>query len=86
MSRMPSKSSVGLLFLALFFLSIRPARAYIDPGTGSLIFQMLVASMLTGLFMFRRAIRYLFHSLFRRNAAKQEPPAPAPDHDVPLDE
>ncbi len=42
--------------------------AYIDPGTGSLIFQMLVAGALSALVVFkaiRLRIVYLFRAIFR---------------------
>lgn len=38
------KSIVVLAVTGLFFL--RPAHAYLDPGTGSMIFQMLAAAIL----------------------------------------
>jgi hypothetical protein len=43
--------------------------AYIDPGSGSLIFQMLIASFMGALFIFRRfftpPLRFLMR-IFRR--------------------
>jgi len=39
------------VFLSLFFLIIvRPARAYLDPGSGSFILQMILGAFLGGLF------------------------------------
>ena len=42
-------SKIALLtFLSLFF--VQPAQAYIDPGTGSFIIQLLIAGFLGGLY------------------------------------
>ncbi|HEY9068837.1 MAG TPA: hypothetical protein VIV61_01200 [Candidatus Ozemobacteraceae bacterium] len=38
------------LALGLSFLIISPADAYIDPGTGSYIFQIIVATLFGGLY------------------------------------
>ena len=45
-----SLSSVLLACLLFSALSITPAHAYIDPGTGSYAFQLLVAAIVGGLF------------------------------------
>jgi hypothetical protein len=42
---------VFLLFFAI--LSPLPAHAYLDPGTGSLVFQIVIGFILGGLFTFR---------------------------------
>ena len=36
-----------------------PAHAYIDPGSGALIWQMLLVGFFSGLFYFRRAIGHV---------------------------
>ena len=41
--------------------------AYIDPGTGSLIAQALIAGLLGGLFAIRRWIRLMFRRLIGRS-------------------
>lgn len=43
-----------LLLAILMFGTERPALAYTDPGSGALIWQMLVALFAGGLFYFRR--------------------------------
>jgi hypothetical protein len=63
--------------LALF--SIAPAAyAYLDPGTGSIIFQGAVAALLAGLFYFK-TIWYRIKSFFTGKRHEQEkielPPA-----------
>lgn len=49
-------------FAALLLLMERPAKAYVDPGSGLLVFQMLGASVAGGLFFIRRKLRSLFDS------------------------
>ena len=39
-----------LLFIAGVVISATPLHAYLDPGTGSFVFQMLIASLLGALF------------------------------------
>lgn len=60
-----------LFVLQLFALMIafeRPAHAYVDPGSGLLVFQIM-GSMFTGaIFIFRSKVRKLFH----RDAVKPE--------------
>jgi hypothetical protein len=46
-------TNVALLVLALLLITERQASAYLDPGTGSMIFQMLVGGLLASLFMVR---------------------------------
>jgi len=41
----------------VFFATARDAHAYIDPGTGALIWQMLVAAFVGGLFFVRNISR-----------------------------
>ncbi|MFA6423050.1 MAG: hypothetical protein WCW17_01205 [Patescibacteria group bacterium] len=42
-----------VVFLLAFFLFIRPAYAYLDAGTGSLIIQAVVAFALGGLYVIK---------------------------------
>lgn len=41
--------------------------AYIDPGSGSMVFQLLLASILGSLIAFRKGLSDLFRRIFRRN-------------------
>ena len=52
-------------FVALYFCAIARAQAYIDPGTGSMLLQMLGAVIAGAIFYFRE-LRYKFLSLFSR--------------------
>jgi hypothetical protein len=60
------------LFSAAAFLSLAaavPARAYIDPGTGSYVFQVLIGIFVGALFsikIFWRKLRTSLSSLFKQ--------------------
>jgi hypothetical protein len=49
-----------MLLVALSFAFERQAHAYVDPGSGLLIFQGISATMSAALFYFRRRIKSLF--------------------------
>jgi len=40
----------GMLAFFYVFLLVEPAYAYLDPGTGSLIIQMLIAGLVSSIF------------------------------------
>ena len=57
------------IVLAVFVLSTKPAYAYIDPGTGSMIVQAIAAAVLTAGAMagvFWRAIKNFFVNMGKR--------------------
>ena len=65
-----------LFFLVLFLLvSTKKAHAYLDPGTGSFILQMLAAGVLGGLFaiktFWRQIIDFLRRIFSKKNNKKQ---------------
>jgi hypothetical protein len=49
-----------MLLVALSFAFERQAHAYVDPGSGLLIFQGISATVSAALFYFRRRIKGLF--------------------------
>src|SRR5690554_2073266 len=51
----PSVCSAAALALAATLLAARPAHAYVDPGTGSFVLQLLLAAFFGVAFTFRRA-------------------------------
>jgi O-antigen/teichoic acid export membrane protein len=57
----------GLVLIALFSTAQR-ARAYIDPGTGSLIIQILIGTFLAASWTFRKAWRKLIRRLFSHSS------------------
>ena len=67
MSQMKGKGALALLIVLTFWLILpSQAYAYIDPGTGSLIFQLIIAAFVGGLFtlkLFWHRIKKFFRSL-----------------------
>ena len=61
---------VTLLLLSLFIGFETEARAYTDPGTGALIWQVLVAGFVGAMFYLRRITA--FFSGFRRKSTREE--------------
>ncbi|MGB0911197.1 MAG: hypothetical protein ACPGYT_12610 [Nitrospirales bacterium] len=64
---------LGLILLWQFIIS-GPALAYIDPGTGSYLFQMLMAGLLSSMFavkMFWRNIRVYFSRFFSQSDTQE---------------
>jgi hypothetical protein len=52
--------------LGLFIMTTHPAQAYLDPGSGSLLFQLLVGGVLSGMFaikLYYRKIKLFFKKL-----------------------
>ena len=66
------QQSIGL------FAPLKKELAYLDPGTGSFLLQLLLATFQGGLFMiktFWKRIKNFFNRLFSRNKADIEHPA-----------
>ena len=59
-----------------FVLAAAPAHAYLDPGTGSYVFQMLAAALVTGGFLLKTFWRRLRDRV--RPRPRTDPP-PSPD-------
>ncbi len=49
-----------------------PAHAYIDPGTGAIILQGIIAAMATGLYFIRSKFRALLHLITGRKGPSNE--------------
>ena len=64
------KKMIGMLLCAvLSFVLVRKAYAYIDPGTGSMIVQAVIAAIAAvsvSIGVFRRQVASFFGRLFRR--------------------
>ena len=71
MNTFSSKIAISLFVVLVILLFPRQAHAYLDLGTGSFIFQMLIATSLAALFFFksyvRRAMKFL-KGLFNRKS------------------
>lgn len=59
-NRLKYLAVTGLLLIALSFTFERKAYAYIDPGSGLLVFQGVSAVVSGTLFYFRRRLKALF--------------------------
>jgi len=60
-------------FIAIFVLGTKNAHAYLDPGSGSYILQILIAGLVGGLFTvktFWLQIKTFFTNLFSRKQKK----------------
>lgn len=69
-----SYASAFVWILALLCALAQPARAYVDPGSGLLAFQV-TGSLLTGfLFLLRQRIRRLFCRTRRRDGGAENRP------------
>ncbi|MFA6253382.1 MAG: hypothetical protein WCV69_03675 [Patescibacteria group bacterium] len=61
-----------LFALGFFIMSTKSAQAYLDPGSGSLLFQIIVGGVLSGLFaikLYYRKIKLFFKN---KKSNKQE--------------
>jgi hypothetical protein len=66
------KKYIFLLIVFLFYAN--SAQAYLDPGTGSFILQMLVAGLLGGLFTLKiywRKIKSFFTNIFTKTSTEK---------------
>lgn len=67
-------AAVSILALILFVVFTKEAYAYLDPGTGSYVLQLLVAGALGGLFAvktFWRQLVSFFTNLFSKKKPKK---------------
>ena len=62
------------VFVILLLGAARHADAYIDPGSGSLVIQALVAGLFTAVLFFRRALGRLLQGLRRAVGRRPEDP------------
>jgi hypothetical protein len=60
------------LVVVLSLAAASPAWAYLDPGTGSYLFQMALAGLLGAVFSFRLQVRRLVAKLRDRFSPKHE--------------
>jgi hypothetical protein len=64
-----SRILVVLLVCSYLILTPRPAFAYIDPGAGSMAYQVLLTGLLAGAFAIRRAVTWITGRFRARHAA-----------------
>ena len=66
----PTAATAILLGACAILVCAPDAQAYMDPGTGSYLFQLLMAALLGALFaikMYWKALKAFFSNLFSRN-------------------
>src|SRR5438132_13353562 len=62
------RCGTALLFLALFTMATpQKANAYVDPGTGSMLWQVAAATMIGSLFYVRRVAGWIRQQLGQRS-------------------
>ena len=66
----------AVVFLAAFGLG-QPAHAYLDPGTGSILLQMLLGGVAGGI-VIAKLYWHRFTSFFKRDQKDSEPAPPRP--------
>ena len=73
-----ARAALGATGLALGLIGLfaTPAQAYLDPGTGSYVFQMVAAALVSGAFLLKAYWHKLLRLLGRR---EREDPPPPPD-------
>ena len=72
-SRTSSAAAFLCALILLLMVSERPVSAYIDPGSGSLIYQTIITVLLGAGFVFRRALASVGR-WFRRDSGDSHPP------------
>jgi hypothetical protein len=79
--RMTTKGGATLLAVVFVNLVEAPAEAYIDPGTGSYVFQILVATFFGGIYAIKIYWQQVKEYLF--GTKKTDRPEENPDKDAP---
>lgn len=74
----PLSGRLFVFLLVILILTEGRAHAYIDPGTGSLLWQLLFAAGIGGLFYVRKAIAWMGKLQGRRKADGAHPSAGTP--------
>lgn len=62
-------TTITIIFVLLFFLFTKSAYAYLDPGSGSFIFQILIATVVGASFaikLYWRKIKTFFANVFSK--------------------
>lgn len=57
-----------LFIFCFFFMLATPARAYLDPGSGSFIFQIIIAAILGGIFSIKQYYSKIKSFIFKTSA------------------
>jgi len=68
----PSVVRIAFVSLATIVITSHPAHAYIDPGTGSYVLQVMVASVLAAAFVVKCAWRSIKEAVFRKKKRPED--------------
>jgi hypothetical protein len=71
--------ALALLTAIVVTAAVEPAHAYIDPGTSSMVIQVIVGGLAAVLVMTRR----LWEGTIQRVRRFGRPPSPPPGHEAP---
>jgi hypothetical protein len=58
---------VLIIFLLIIILNMSQFLLYIDPGSGSLLFQALLSGLLTALVFYKRIVAYFKYKFGKKN-------------------
>jgi len=62
----------ALFIFCFFFILTAPARAYLDPGSGSFIFQIIVAAILGSLFSIKQYYSKIKSFIFKSSSKNKD--------------
>ncbi|MCK4785238.1 MAG: hypothetical protein KAV87_15925 [Desulfobacteraceae bacterium] len=65
-----TKLIISLIVFFVLMLFVKPAYAYLDPGTGSMLLQALIAGVTIFIGVFWRRLRSSFSRFFRKKKKK----------------
>jgi hypothetical protein len=71
----------GILLVYLTMIAIPPAHAYIDPGSGSFLFQVLIGGLLGAAVVVKAFWRRIWAFFTRRSRTEPHPVGPTPRED-----
>ena len=60
-----------ILFTLIFVFQSRPAEAYLDPGSGSFLFQIIVGGVLSALFAIKLYFRKIKSFFSKKNSPEK---------------
>ena len=67
-----SKLTIFLMALSIFLFSTRPVHAYIDPGSGSILLQVILGMSAAAIGIFRHKVKNFFVHIFGKKKKEKE--------------
>ena len=71
--RVTLASTFWILLAAVLSPSLRPAHAYLDPGTGSYVIQMSIGLLFGGIYSCKKFIGIAYQKMKARRNTRKEP-------------